>query len=216
MCCAGAGTGPAPSRGLMERRTSLPAVPSLSLHSPRLLENRLYHETCNSLPRYLTPSKSGKKKKKVQENPRQEHLSVSLLIASSVKEEVAAPPGTRLSLLVLHPRGRRPLRAPRSPSGCSTPTTQPCHLAQRPLSACQILSHPVCHVFSFSNLTSTQHAGPGGAIQLDLVANDKIPIRMIQTKKKITVHFYSSPSRPSGWEGRTLDSFSMRAPLIPK
>lgn len=64
VCCAGAGTGPAPSRGLMERRTSLPAVPSLSLHSPRLLENRLYHETCNSLPRYLTPSKSGKKKKK--------------------------------------------------------------------------------------------------------------------------------------------------------
>lgn len=49
--------------GLTKARASLPTVQDQSCCTTRHLENQLQCETCNSLPRYLTPSRSGKKKK---------------------------------------------------------------------------------------------------------------------------------------------------------
>lgn len=75
VCWEYSGTGPAPHRGLTERRILPSTIQDQSHHSPRLLKTE--HETRNSLPRYLSPSRSGKKKKSKRKS-QQEHLSVIL------------------------------------------------------------------------------------------------------------------------------------------
>lgn len=98
------------------------------------------------------------------------HLTNRVLSAA-----FATSPGKRHRLRLLHPRGggfstRRGARAV-----CSTPATQACDLAQRPLSSLGKSYSVHHHLFIQQALLpmSGSMLGLGHTVQLDLVANNR-------------------------------------------